>query len=85
MPAILAEYFGLRSLGGIQGLLMAAGMLGGFTGPILAGGVYDVADTYRPAFLVLALTALLAAVVIQMIGRPRAWAGEPVAAPTAES
>jgi sugar phosphate permease len=83
LPALLAEYFGLRALGGIQGLLWGAGVLGGFIGPILAGGVYDVVESYRPAFLVLALGSLLAAVVIQMIGRPRAWAGEPVGAPAA--
>jgi sugar phosphate permease len=83
MPALLAEYFGLRALGGIQGLLMAAGMLGGFTGPILAGGVYDAVDSYRPAFLVLALTTLAAVVLVRMMARPRAWAGEPVGAPTA--
>jgi len=83
MPALLAEYFGLRALGGIQGLLWGAGVLGGFAGPILAGGVYDAVDSYRPAFLVLALTALMAAVVVQMIGRPRAPAGEPAGAPAA--
>jgi len=73
LPALLTEYFGLRAFGGIQGLLMAGAMLGGFIGPIFAGGVYDAVDSYRPAFLVLALTALTAAVLVQMIGRPRAW------------
>jgi len=76
MPALLAEYFGLRALGGIQGLLMAAGMLGGFAGPILAGGVYDAMDSYRPAFLVLTVAALTAVVLVRMMGRPRASAGE---------
>jgi nitrate/nitrite transporter NarK len=80
VPALLPEYFGLRAFGGIQGLLMAAGMFGGFTGPIFAGAVYDATGTYRPAFLLLALTALVAAVLVQMIGRPRAWeAGAAVA------
>jgi MFS family permease len=76
LPALVAEYFGLRAFGGIQGLLMASGMLGGFAGPIFAGGVYDVVGSYRPAFFLLALTALTAAVVVLMIGRPRPWAAE---------
>ncbi len=76
VPALLAEYFGLRAFGGIQGLLMAAGMLGGFIGPIFAGAVYDAVDSYRPAFLVLALSALTAAAVVQMMGRPPAWRAE---------
>jgi len=76
LPALLAEYFGLRAFGGIQGLVMAGGMFGGFTGPIFAGAVYDAVDSYRPAFLLLALAALTAAVLVQMIGRPPAWGAE---------
>jgi len=84
LPALLAEYFGLRAFGGIQGLLMTAGMLGGFTGPILAGAVYDVVDSYRPAFLVLALAALTAAVLVPMMGRRPAWGTETVDVPAAQ-
>ncbi len=83
LPALLAEYFGLRALGSIQGLLWGSGTLGGFLGPILAGAVYDMVDSYRPAFLVMALAALTAVVLVQMMGRPRAWAEEPVGARTA--
>jgi OFA family oxalate/formate antiporter-like MFS transporter len=83
MPALLAEYFGLRSLGSVQGLLMAAGMLGGFAGPILAGGVYDAVETYRPAFLVLALAGFAAVVLVQMIGRRPTWEAEATVAPAA--
>jgi OFA family oxalate/formate antiporter-like MFS transporter len=83
LPALLSEYFGLRALGGIQGLLWGSGTLGGFLGPILAGVVYDGVDSYRPAFFVMALAALTAVVLIQMMGRPRASAGESAGAPAA--
>jgi sugar phosphate permease len=83
LPAILAEYFGLRALGGIQGLLWGSGTLGGFIGPIFAGAVYDTVDSYRPAFLLLALAALTAAALIQMVGRPPAWRPETADAPAA--
>jgi sugar phosphate permease len=76
LPALVAEYFGLRAFGGIQGLLMASGMFGGFTGPIFAGAAYDVVGSYRPAFLILALTALTAAIVVQLLGRPPTWEAE---------
>ncbi|MGQ9571692.1 MAG: MFS transporter [Dehalococcoidia bacterium] len=76
VPALIAEYFGLRAFGSIQGLLMASGMLGGFVGPIFAGAVYDMTDSYRPAFFILALTALMAAMLIQTIGRPRPWGAQ---------
>jgi MFS family permease len=83
LPALLSEYFGLRALGGIQGLLWGSGILGGFLGPILAGAVYDGVDSYRPAFVVMGLAALTAVVLIQMMGRPRAPAGELAGGPAA--
>jgi sugar phosphate permease len=83
LPALLSEYFGLRALGAIQGLLWGSGVLGGFIGPIFAGAAYDTVDSYRPAFLLLALAAFAAVALIQMMGRPRAWTEEPVSAPTA--
>jgi sugar phosphate permease len=83
LPALLPEYFGLRAFGTIQGLLMAAATLGGFAGPIFAGAAYDVMESYRLAFLLLTLTTCIGAVVILMMDRPRAWAREMVAAPTA--
>jgi len=83
LPALLSEFFGLRALGGIQGLLWGSGTLGGFIGPIFAGAVYDTVDSYRPAFLLLAFSAFIAVVLVQMMGRPRAWAEEPLGAPTA--
>jgi sugar phosphate permease len=83
LPALIAEYFGLRALGSIQGLLMAAGMLGGFLGPISAGGVYDALETYRPAFLVLGLAAFAAVALVPMIGKRPAWEVETAVAPAA--
>ncbi|KPK22152.1 MAG: hypothetical protein AMJ76_00585 [Dehalococcoidia bacterium SM23_28_1] len=70
LPALLPEYFGLRAFGTIQGLLMTAATLGGFVGPVLAGAAYDVMDTYRPAFLLVALITCGGALVILMMGRP---------------
>jgi hypothetical protein len=39
-------------------------------------------DSYRPAFLLLALAAFAAVVLVQMMGRPRAWRAEPADVPT---
>jgi OFA family oxalate/formate antiporter-like MFS transporter len=83
LPALLAEYFGLRAFGAIQGVLMATAMLGAIAGPIFAGAVYDVVDSYRPAFLLLALAAFTAVVLVQMMGRRPAWGTETADAPVA--
>jgi len=70
-PAFQAEYFGLRAFGGIQGLMFFVASVGSCAGPIFAGAVYDVMDTYRPAFLVVGLAALVAAPAVLMVGKPQ--------------
>ena len=46
----IAEYFGLRSHGAIFGVVVFFGTIGGATGPILAGAVFDFASSYDAAF-----------------------------------
>jgi MFS family permease len=76
LPALMAEYFGLRAFGAIQGLIWGIATLAGFAGPIFAGGVYDMADSYRPAFLILGLAAVSAALGIAIMGRRPTWREE---------
>ena len=70
-PALQAEYFGLRAFGGIQGLMYFVASVGSFTGPIFAGAIYDMGDSYRPAFLIMGLAALAAVPAVLMAGRPQ--------------
>jgi len=70
-PAFQAEYFGLRAFGALQGLAFTVSTLGSVAGPIFAGWVHDSTDTYRHAFVVLALATLAAAPVILMVGQSR--------------
>ena len=70
-PAFQAEYFGLRAFGALQGLAFTVSTLGSVAGPIFAGWVHDSSDTYRLAFVVLALATLAAAPAILMVGKPR--------------
>jgi len=81
-PALQVEYFGLRAFGGIQGLMFFVASVGSFTGPIFAGVIYDVMDSYRLAFLMVALATLAAVPAILMAGKPQTTeaatvAGEP--------
>jgi sugar phosphate permease len=83
LPTLQAEYFGLRAFGTIQGLMWGMATLAPLVGPIFAGAVYDMVDTYRPAFLIMGLSALAAAPAVLMTRRPTAWAGKPAGAPAA--
>jgi len=70
-PAFQADYFGLRAFGSIQGLMFFVASVGAFAGPIFAGAVYDVMDSYRPAFLIVGLAALVAVPLVLAAGKPQ--------------
>jgi len=69
-PAFQAEYFGLRAFGAIQGLAFTIATLGGLAGPVFAGWVYDMTESYRLAFLILAAGSLLAVPLVLSAGKP---------------
>ncbi len=50
-PPIIAELFGLKSVGAILGLVLLSVLIGGATGPLVAGRIYDITQSYTLAFL----------------------------------
>jgi MFS family permease len=54
---LIAELFGLRSLGLIFGVLDISVMGGGAVGPLLTGYIFDVTGSYRIAFQICAIIA----------------------------
>jgi MFS family permease len=69
--SIYAEYFGLKALGSIQGLALTTQTVGGFLGPIFAGVFYDQSDSYRLAFLLLAVAPLIGAPLVLSARKPQ--------------
>lgn len=53
--AMLADYFGRRSFGSILGITSSVSALFGAAGPVFVGLTFDIAGSYRPAFLILAI------------------------------
>jgi MFS family permease len=49
--SMIPEFFGVRSVGAIMGTVGVAWAVGGITGPILAGYIFDVSHSYDMAFL----------------------------------
>ncbi len=62
--SLQAEMFGLKAFGAIQGLTLTVSTVGAFAGPILAGWLYDVSDSYRLAFFILAAGPAIAVPLI---------------------
>lgn len=58
--AFTADYFGLKSYATIRGLLALGWTISGLLGPLLAGWVFDVSGSYRPAFIAFAVMTALA-------------------------
>ena len=50
LSPLVAEHFGIRSHGVLFGIVVFAGTVGGGIGPVLAGHIFDVTGSYRPAF-----------------------------------
>jgi MFS family permease len=63
-PYLLARYFGRKHFSVLYGLTWTAYAIGGGTGPVVIGHLYDRAGSYEPRFIVgLAIIALAAAAV----------------------
>jgi MFS family permease len=71
MSPMIAEFFGTGSHGVLFGMVLASGTLGGAAGPLMAGRAFDVTGSYRIAFLVLALLAVIGFVLITLLQSPR--------------
>jgi len=70
-PAIMADYFGRRCLGTIQGLSLGVMTIGGVLTPFIMGSLRDSTGGYRLPFLVLASAALLAVPLLMAARHPR--------------
>lgn len=66
---VTAELFGLRSLGAIVGVVMFSFTLGGAIGPLLAGSVFDISGSYKPAFLASAAVSA-AGIILSSVLKP---------------
>ncbi len=71
-PALLADYFGMKSFGTIFGWVALISMLGGVASPVIAGWIFDVTESYRLAWLIFALTTVPAIPLILLAKPPEA-------------
>jgi len=72
MFAMRAEYFGRRAFATIQGFMGSVLVLGTVSGPIYAGWIFDVTQSYRIAFLTFAVASASAILLILAARKPLA-------------
>ncbi len=74
LPPTVAELFGLKSHGVILGATAVVGSIGAATGPVVAGFIFDITNSYSIAFLICAAIAA-ACFILTLLLRPitKAW------------
>jgi predicted MFS family arabinose efflux permease len=77
MPYLLARYFGRRHFSVLYGLTWTAYAIGGATGPLWIGHMYDVAGgLYKPRFVIYLAVVAFAAVILSLFLPPHKDIGE---------
>jgi MFS family permease len=73
VPALTADYFGGRNMGGILGVLYTAAGIGALIGPVVAGAVYDARDSYTMPILLGAAMNGVAMLCVYLLPEPEHW------------
>jgi len=69
-PYLLSRYFGLKRLSTLYALTWTAYAIGGATGPLVVGRIFDAVGSYRPAMIqLLALPALIPCLLMFLLPR----------------
>ena len=71
MSIVRAEYFGRRAFGTISGMMDFVQMFGLVLGPIFAGVVYDLTNSYYLAFMIFAVSGALGATIMLFLQPPQ--------------
>ena len=71
MSIIRAEYFGRKAFGTISGMMDFVQMFGLVLGPVFAGFVYDVTESYYLAFMVFAVSGAMGALIMVFLRPPQ--------------
>lgn len=67
---ILGEFFGMRSLGELTGLIIAMGMIIGAFSPYIVGFIFDTVGNYSIALIIIMLLLLSSGTVALLIKKP---------------
>ncbi|MFC1903622.1 MFS transporter, partial [Chloroflexota bacterium] len=68
---MVAEHFGLGSHGVVLGAIMLGVMGGVAVGPVLAGHIFDITDSYNLAFLIYAIAGIIGLILISLLKSTR--------------
>ena len=67
MSPLLAELFGTRALSSLFGIALFFGAAGAGLGPMVAGRIYDVTNSYQSAFLILIIASVIGLILALLL------------------
>jgi len=70
IPLVVAQFFGLPSLGAILGVMILSGQIGGAIGPLLAGKIFDLTRSYFWGFLTGGVCVLMSSLLVFFLRTP---------------
>jgi MFS family permease len=70
MSPLVAQLFGLGSLGTILGGLHFSATIGAAIGPLLAGWIFDITNNYQPAWLVCGILMAICVIITLLLKPP---------------
>jgi len=73
---IVAELFGLSSLGIILGVVAFSITIGEASGPVVAGHIFDITDSYNLAFLACAAMSIIGIILSALLRPPSSQGGK---------
>jgi MFS family permease len=68
---IVAEMFGLSAHGAILGIFMFSGSLVGSVGPLAAGYIFDMTESYHLAFLISTIVGVIGIILTMLLRKTR--------------
>ena len=71
LPALVADYFGLRATGAILGFMLFVVSFGTAGGPLVAGRIFDITGAYYYAILMCIALSVVALIVAFWVKAPR--------------
>jgi MFS family permease len=69
MPLLIGQFFGLKAVMALVGVMMASSRAGGALGAWMGGVVFDATNSYTVAFIIAAITGLLSLLIVPILAR----------------
>jgi len=71
MPVLIGQFFGMRAVAALVGVAVFGSTIGGALGAWVGGQVFDVTQSYQPAFIIAAVTSFGAIALTLMLKKVR--------------